>query len=99
MKQAYERSHHRFAGTIQPSLRNGFNGYFVLSPVTGLFCHRHRRNSSRQLDTSVGVSGPHDFAVRFGAARLASPPRPPHPAPYVRDVRETPLTWDGTGRV
>jgi hypothetical protein len=46
------------------SLRNGFNGYFVLSPVTGLFCHRHRRNSFRQLDTSVGASGPHDFAVR-----------------------------------
>jgi hypothetical protein len=34
----------------------------------------------RQLDTSVGVSGPHDFAVRFGAARLASPSRPPQPA-------------------
>jgi len=25
----------------------------------------------RQLDTSVGVSGPHDFAVRIGIARLA----------------------------
>src|SRR5229473_1131331 len=23
--------------------RNGFTAYFVLSPVTGLFCHRHRR--------------------------------------------------------
>jgi hypothetical protein len=27
-----EHSHHRFAGITQPSLRNGFNGYFVLSP-------------------------------------------------------------------
>jgi len=43
--------------------------YFVLSPVTGLFCHRHQRNCFRQLDTSVGVSGPHDFAVRLSAVR------------------------------
>jgi hypothetical protein len=43
----------------------------VLSPVTGLFCHRHRRNCFRQLDASVGASGPHDFAVRISAARLA----------------------------
>jgi hypothetical protein len=29
-------SHHRFTGTIRPSLRNGFTAYFVLSLVTGL---------------------------------------------------------------
>jgi hypothetical protein len=49
--------------------------YVVLSPVTGLFCHcRQRKRSlsapgradlpSRELDASVGASGPHDFAVR-----------------------------------
>src|SRR6266849_9878369 len=49
--------------------------YVVLSPVTGLFCHRHQRISglsapgradlpSARLDASVGASGPHDFAVR-----------------------------------
>ncbi len=48
--------------------------YVVLSPVTGLFCHRHQRISFclspvgptqlRELDASVGASGPHDFAVR-----------------------------------
>jgi hypothetical protein len=27
---------------------------FVLSPVTGLVCHRHLRNTFRKLDTSVG---------------------------------------------
>jgi hypothetical protein len=39
---------------------------FVLSPVTGLYCHRRRRDAEhrRQLDISVGMSGPHDFAVR-----------------------------------
>src|SRR5437763_625644 len=55
---------------------------FVLSPVIGLCCHRHRRNYFRQLDASVETSGPHDFAVREACAfvfRAAS--RPPHPAP------------------
>ena len=48
---------------------------FVLSPATGLFCHRRRagllpaepgRAGTRlaQLDASVGASGPHDFSVR-----------------------------------
>jgi len=53
---------------------------FTLSPVTGLFCHRRfvdlgvsaRRAdiASTKLDASVGASGPHDFAVRIGVARL-----------------------------
>src|SRR5258705_10807172 len=41
-----------------------FTAYFVLSPVTGLFCHRHQRDTSRKLSASVGAPGPHDFAVR-----------------------------------
>ena len=54
--------------------------YFVLSPVTGLFCHRRLRNMGpvrarlgrlaiRKLDASVGASGPHDFAVRSNIVR------------------------------
>jgi hypothetical protein len=48
-----------------------------------------------KLDASVEASGPHDFAVRFGAVRYRHlhvhriPPR-------VRDDREPPLKWDGT---
>jgi hypothetical protein len=42
MRKAHERSHYRFAGNTRTSLRNGFNVYFVLSPVIGLFCHRRR---------------------------------------------------------
>src|SRR5450432_4031405 len=48
--------------------------YVVLSPVTGLFCHRRQRikfclspvgpTQLRELDASVGASGSHDFAVR-----------------------------------
>jgi hypothetical protein len=54
---------------------------FVISPVTGLFCHRRFtdidasrpgrvRCVSAELDASVGASGPHDFAVRNIAVRL-----------------------------
>src|SRR6266481_4998691 len=52
---------------------------FALSPVTGLFCHRRPRIKSclspvgptrlRELDASVGASGPHDFAVRCNVSR------------------------------
>src|SRR5437868_12851535 len=44
---------------------------FVISPVIGLFCHRRYRNYFRQLDASVEVSGPHDFAVRISTFRQA----------------------------
>src|SRR6478752_389962 len=46
---------------------------FALSPVTGLVCHRHRRNCFRELDASVGASGPHDFAVRLTRRSSATP--------------------------
>ena len=56
---------------------------FLATVACGLF--------TRKLDASVGASGPHSFAVRISAARLASPTRPSHPAPNVRDDREAPL--------
>ena len=45
----------------------------------------------RQLDTSVGVSGRHDFAVREPARSSAAPPASTASRPHVRDDRETPL--------
>src|SRR5438874_11543935 len=69
---------------------------FALSPVTGLSCHCRQQKYFRQLDASVGASGPHDFAVREARAFVfRATSRPPHPAPNVRDDRETPLS--GTG--
>ena len=49
-----------------------FYGLYVISPVTGLFCHRHQRDAKhhRQLDASVGAPGPYDFAVRDIVIRL-----------------------------
>jgi hypothetical protein len=83
----------RFTGETRHSrTRMVLTVSFALSSVTGLSCHRRlAKIASAKLDTSVGASGPHDFAVRACAARLAPPPRPPHPAPNVRDDRETPL--------
>jgi hypothetical protein len=72
-----------------------FTAYFVLSPVIGLFCHRHRRSLLRRLDASVEASGPHDFAVRFCAIRQRR--IRVHRIPSrVRDDRDTPLEWDET---
>ena len=45
---------------------------FVLSSVTGLFCHRRSRNRFRKLSASVGAPGPHDFAVRDNVIRLVT---------------------------
>jgi hypothetical protein len=64
-------SHHRSTGITRHSrTRMVLTVSFVLSPVTGLSCHRRRRSCLHRLDTSVGVSGPHDFAVRLSAVRL-----------------------------
>jgi hypothetical protein len=67
--KAHERSHHRFTGNTQPSLRNGFNGYFVLSPVTGLFCHRRSRI---QPATLTPASGRQDHTTSPSALRRSS---------------------------
>jgi hypothetical protein len=53
--------------------------------------------ASQELDTSVGVSGPHVFAVRNKIIRLVMLPRPPHPAPTLVTMANAPLC--GTGRV
>jgi hypothetical protein len=69
MMEAHERSHHRFTEQSGVSCAMVLTAYFVLSPATGLFCHRRLRNTFRKLDASVGASGPHDFAVRVDAIR------------------------------
>src|ERR1700722_8144327 len=101
--------HHRFTGTPGLPCAMVLTVYFALSPVTGLSCHRRsqqtcKKLASRELDTSVGVSGPHDFAVRVSAAR----PRKifAHVAAAstasrtnVRDDRDTSLKRDGIGGI
>jgi hypothetical protein len=54
-----------------------------------------------ELSASIGAPGPHDFAVRGSFIRprntAPEPLRPSHPAPNVRDDRETPLMWERDG--
>ena len=84
-------SHHGHTGITRHSPRNGFNAYNALSPVTGLFCHRRRRNCFRRLDPSVGRSGPHALAVRRIAPSSLAPPASTASRPAFRDDREPPL--------
>ena len=50
----------------------------------------------RQLDASVGASGPHDFAVRKSAPSSLAPPASTASRPNVRDDGQRPSP--GTGR-
>src|ERR1700722_1950535 len=52
-------------------------------------------NASRELDASVGASGPHGFAVRLKRLRQRRRRRPPHPRPALMTLRNAPLS--GTG--
>jgi hypothetical protein len=69
--------------------------YSALSPATGLFCHRHLARLLARLDTSVGVSGPHVFAVRIRRSRQLRHQRPPPPVPTSVTIASAPL--GGTG--
>ena len=70
-----------------------FTAYFVLSQVTGLYCHlpRETRMRLRELNASVGAPGPHDFAVREfrRSSRASTASTASHR--NVRDVRNAPL--------
>ena len=70
--------------------------WFTVTPCSprcsGRFGHRHQRNCFRQLDTSVGVPGPHGFSVRIRRRRLRHHPRPSHPAPRFVTLRNAPLS-------
>jgi len=98
--KAHQHSHHRF-NRISPAFpaRVVLTVSFVLSPVTWPFCHRRRRDAKhrRQLDTCLGVSGPHDFAVRLKLIRLLSQDVHRIPRPTFRDDGEAPLL-SGAGR-
>ena len=71
---------YRAAGTLRPSLRNGFTAYFVLFPENGSFASVAAREVSPLPDFSASTAAPepHDFAVRFRRVRLSRPQRPPH---------------------
>ena len=99
-----------WVGTTGSPVQTGFpcamvlTACFVLSPVTGLSCHRRLAETPAKLDASVGASGPHDFAVRISIIRPRAIRAPDAAAStasrtYVRDDHDTPLCVGRDGRV
>ena len=70
---------------------------FVLSPVIGLFCHRHLASYPRDLNASVEASGPHDFAVRKACAFVKAPLASTASRPASVTIASAPQ-WDETVR-
>jgi hypothetical protein len=86
-------SHHRYAETSGIPCAMVLAAYGALSPVSGLVSHRPRamRKHCREL---IPASGDQDHTISPHA--LAAPvtrnrKRPSHPAPNVRDDRDTSL--------
>jgi hypothetical protein len=70
------------AGAFQHSLRDGFTAYFVLSPVTGLFCHRRLSREKVRAKDLAPASGRQDHTTSPSASesiRRVLRLRPPHP--------------------
>jgi len=71
MGSVHKKCAHEHTGpaeSIRPSLRNGFTAYSALSLVNRALLppwQATMREHRRQLDASIGASGPHDFAVRL----------------------------------
>jgi hypothetical protein len=72
-------------------------GLYRALPGDRLSCHRRGRSCLHRLDTSVGVSGPHVFAVRLKHPRQEHHPRPPHPSPALVTLRNAPLLGQDSG--
>src|SRR5450631_99152 len=68
--------------------------YNVLTSATGLFCHRHPQLRSCELDTSVGVSGPHVFTVRRKALSSEALPASTAARPANVTIATRPSQWD-----
>src|SRR3984885_8627854 len=62
-------SHHGHAGNVRHSPRNGFNGFLRALLGDRAFLPP----SPAEMPSSVGASGPHDFAVREPSAFVNAP--------------------------
>src|ERR1700687_3460245 len=95
------RTHTRWSGhtgITRHSPRNGLR-LIARSPWRPGFLATIARAPERELDASVGASGPHVFAVRLRRFRQKRHQRPPHPRPALMTLRNAPLRWDGMARV
>jgi hypothetical protein len=70
VQQKSTRQNHRFSRNRPAFPAQWFYGLYVISPVTGLSCHRRFAIIVAKLSASVGAPGPHDFTVRDTNIRL-----------------------------
>jgi hypothetical protein len=92
-------SHRELAETIRHSPRNGFNGFLRGLPGDRAFLPPSPADHLCRLDTSVEVSGRHDFAVRFACSRLLQQSVHRIPRPTFVTIAKRPLLSgrDGAG--
>jgi hypothetical protein len=100
VKEAHEQVTTGRAENTGIPCANGFNGFLRALPgEPGFFatvacaaCRAQGRHRLCKLDTSVGMSGPHDFAVRAQRhSSFSTSPRPSHPASRFVTIAHTPL--------
>src|SRR3977135_2147611 len=84
---------YRFSGSIPAFPAQWFYDLYRALPGEPVFLATVTCGSLRKLDTSVGVSGPHDFAVRHPRVRLARASRPPHLTATYLTIAIRPLVW------
>src|ERR1700730_6187977 len=73
-----------------------FTAYFVLSPATGLSCHRRPRQLPFAKFTPASGRQAHTPSPSAAARFVKRAARVHRIPPHVRDDRETPLRWGGT---
>jgi hypothetical protein len=78
----------------RPSLRDGFNGFLRARPGDRACCLRRQRIAN--LISASGYQAHTTSPSAFAPFVNAPPKRPSHPAPNVRDDRDTPL-FSGAG--
>jgi hypothetical protein len=97
------KKHTSIVTTVTPeftrhSPRNGFNGFLRALPGDRLVDTVASGVASAGLTPAPGCQD-HTTSPSATAPFVRALPRPPHPAAYVRDDRETPLRGGGTANV
>jgi len=89
-------SHHRCTGTPGIPCAMVLTVSFVLSPVIGLSCHRHRRDCFPPTTPASRRQDHTRLRRPRKALSSAAPPASTASRSNVRDDRDTPLKWDRT---
>jgi hypothetical protein len=95
IRKAHERSHHRFTGITQPSLRNGFNGLFRALPGDRAFLSPSSARLSADL---TPASRRQDHTILPSASARSSPRGRVHHIPLPTSVTIAIRPSMGTGR-